>query len=51
MTKNKLIDGKEISSKIREKVKKFGSKLIETSGKVPGLAVVLVGKILQVKYM
>ena len=44
MTKNKLIDGKEISSKIREKVKKFGSELIETSGKVPGLAVVLVGE-------
>ena len=43
MSEYKIIDGKEISEKIRKKIKSFGSKLIETSGRVPGLAVVLVG--------
>ena len=43
MSKNKIIDGKEISEKIRKRIKSFGSDLIEKSGKVPGLAVVLVG--------
>ena len=43
MSENKIIDGKEISEKIRKRIKSFGSELIEKSGKVPGLAVVLVG--------
>ena len=43
MNENKIIDGKEISQKIRKRIKSFGSELIETSGRVPGLAVVLVG--------
>ncbi len=41
---NKIIDGKLISSEIREKVKKFGDQLKSKTGKVPGLAVVLVGE-------
>ena len=41
---NKIIDGKLISSEIREKVKKFGEQLKSKTGKVPGLAVVLVGE-------
>ena len=41
---DKIIDGKLISSEIREKVKKFGSQLKSKTGKVPGLAVVLVGE-------
>ena len=41
---DKIIDGKLISSEIREKVKKFGSQLKNKTGKVPGLAVVLVGE-------
>ena len=41
---NKIIDGKLISSEIREKVKKFGGQLKSKTGKVPGLAVVLVGE-------
>ena len=41
---NKIIDGKLISSEIREKVKKFGVQLKSKTGKVPGLAVVLVGE-------
>tara|TARA_B100000963_G_C22575637_1_gene648277 strand:- start:527 stop:1426 length:900 start_codon:yes stop_codon:yes gene_type:complete len=44
MNDNKIIDGKLISSQIREKVKFFGSKLIDETGKKPGLAVVLVGQ-------
>ena len=41
---NKIIDGKLISSEIREKVKKFADQLKSKTGKVPGLAVVLVGE-------
>ena len=44
MNGNKIIDGKLISSQIREKIKFFGNKLIEKTGKKPGLAVVLVGE-------
>ena len=44
MNNNKIIDGKLISSQIREKIKYFGNKLIEKTGKKPGLAVVLVGE-------
>ncbi|MAJ56542.1 MAG: bifunctional methylenetetrahydrofolate dehydrogenase/methenyltetrahydrofolate cyclohydrolase FolD [Candidatus Pelagibacter sp.] len=44
MNDNKVIDGKLISSQIREKVKFFGSKLIDKTKKKPGLAVVLVGE-------
>jgi methylenetetrahydrofolate dehydrogenase (NADP+)/methenyltetrahydrofolate cyclohydrolase len=44
MNENKIIDGKLISSQIRGKIKYFGDKLIEKTGKKPGLAVVLVGE-------
>ena len=44
MNDNKVIDGKLISSQIREKVKFFGNKLIDKTKKKPGLAVVLVGE-------
>ena len=44
MNDNKIIDGKLISNQIREKIKFFGEKLIDTTGKKPGLAVVLVGE-------
>ncbi len=44
MDNNKIIDGKLISNQIREKIKLFGNKLIEKTGKKPGLAVVLVGE-------
>ncbi len=44
MNDNKIIDGKLISGQIREKIKYFGNKLIEKTGKKPGLAVVLVGE-------
>ena len=44
MTENKIIDGKKISSEIREKVKFFAEKLKIESGRTPGLAVVLVGE-------
>ena len=44
MTENKIIDGKKISSEIREKVKFFAEKLKKESGRIPGLAVVLVGE-------
>ncbi len=44
MDNNKIIDGKFISNQIREKIKFFGNKLIEKTGKKPGLAVVLVGE-------
>ena len=40
----KIIDGKKVSSEIREKIKKFGDILIKESGRIPGLAVVLVGE-------
>jgi len=44
MNDNKIIDGKLISNQIREKIKFFGNKLIDKTGKKPGLAVVLVGE-------
>ncbi|MEE2695285.1 MAG: bifunctional methylenetetrahydrofolate dehydrogenase/methenyltetrahydrofolate cyclohydrolase FolD [Pseudomonadota bacterium] len=44
MDKNKIIDGKNISSEIREKIKKFSNELKKKSGRTPGLAVVLVGE-------
>ena len=44
MNDNKIIDGKLISNQIREKIKFFGEKLIDETGKKPGLAVVLVGE-------
>ena len=44
MNGNKIIDGKLISSEIRDKIKKFGNELQNKSGKKPGLAVVLVGE-------
>ncbi len=44
MNNNKIIDGKLISNQIREKIKFFGNKLIDKTGKKPGLAVVLVGE-------
>ena len=44
MSNTKIIDGKIISSEIREKVKKFGDELKKKTGKTPGLAVVLVGE-------
>ncbi len=44
MDKNKIIDGKEVSLEIRNKIKIFGADLIQKSGRVPGLAVVLVGE-------
>ena len=44
MDKNKIIDGKEVSSEIRSKIKIFGADLIKKSGRTPGLAVVLVGE-------
>ena len=44
MIENKIIDGKEISAQIREKVKEFGETLKKESGRTPGLAVVLVGE-------
>ena len=44
MDKSKIIDGKEVSSEIRSKIKIFGADLIQKSGRVPGLAVVLVGE-------
>ena len=43
MSENKIIDGKSVSSEIRDKVKKFGNDLKSKTGKTPGLAVVLVG--------
>ncbi len=44
MEDNKIIDGKKISSQIREKIKYFGDILKNEAGKTPGLAVVLVGE-------
>ena len=41
---NKIIDGKEIASEIRNKIKNIGIELIEKAGRKPGLAVVLVGE-------
>lgn len=44
MSDDRVIDGKLVSSKIRDRIKDFGSQLVENSGKTPGLAVVLVGE-------
>ena len=41
---DKIIDGKKISSEIRDKIRKFSDVLKQESGKTPGLAVVLVGE-------
>ncbi len=43
MSENKIIDGKIVSAEIRKKVKELGGELINSTGKTPGLAVVLVG--------
>ncbi len=40
----KVIDGKIVSSQIRQKIKTFGDELRNKTGKTPGLAVVLVGE-------
>tara|TARA_X000000950_G_scaffold288361_1_gene404718 strand:+ start:5923 stop:6819 length:897 start_codon:yes stop_codon:yes gene_type:complete len=40
----KIIDGKLVSSEIRQKIKIFGDKLTSKTQKTPGLAVVLVGE-------
>ncbi|MBZ4682897.1 MAG: 5,10-methylenetetrahydrofolate dehydrogenase [Fusobacteriales bacterium] len=40
----KIIDGRKISSAIKEEIKKEVTELKEKTGKVPGLAVVLVGE-------
>lgn len=44
MKDRKIIDGKQVSEKIRRRIKEFGSNLIQKTGKKPGLAVVLVGE-------
>ena len=44
MNEQKIIDGKKVSSEIREKIKILGDKLKSETGKTPGLAVVLVGE-------
>lgn len=44
MNENKIIDGKIVSSQIRQKIKILGDKLKSQTGKTPGLAVVLVGE-------
>ena len=44
MVENKIIDGKLVASEIRTKIKEVAKDLIKKSGKVPGLAVVLVGE-------
>ena len=44
MNEQKIIDGKKVSAEIREKIKIQGNKLINETGKTPGLAVVLVGE-------
>ena len=43
MNENKIIDGKIVSSQIRQKIKILGDKLKSQTGRTPGLAVVLVG--------
>ena len=42
--KKKIIDGKEIASEIRLKVKSLGQDLFKKTKRIPGLAVVLVGE-------
>ena len=42
--KKKIIDGKEIASEIRLKVKSLGEDLFKRTTRIPGLAVVLVGE-------
>ena len=44
MTDNKIIDGKLVSSEIRKKIKNFADELKINTGRIPGLAVVLVGE-------
>ena len=44
MNENKIIDGKIVSSQIRQKIKILGDKLKSQTGRTPGLAVVLVGE-------
>ena len=44
MIDGKIINGKEIASQIREKVKLIGSDFISKTGHTPGLCVVLVGE-------
>ena len=40
----KIIDGKEFSTRIRQQVKEDVAKIKELTGKIPGLAVILVGE-------
>ncbi|GAB1402282.1 hypothetical protein MASR1M68_11930 [Elusimicrobiota bacterium] len=40
----KIINGKEISEKIRQELKSQVEELIKEKGKVPGLATILVGE-------
>ena len=51
MNDTKIIDGKLISSQIREKIRIYGDKLKDKTNKTPGLAVVLVGENPLVKFM
>ncbi|MCX2722990.1 bifunctional methylenetetrahydrofolate dehydrogenase/methenyltetrahydrofolate cyclohydrolase FolD [Roseibium salinum] len=44
MPKAQIIDGKAIASSVRDEITRRAAKLLETSGKRPGLAVVLVGE-------
>ena len=44
MIENKIIDGKEIASKLREKIKILGEEFKNQTSITPGLAVVLVGE-------
>ena len=44
MVENKIIDGKEIASKLREKIKILGEEFKNQTSITPGLAVVLVGE-------
>ena len=44
MIENKIIDGKEIASKLREKIKILGEEFKNQTSIIPGLAVVLVGE-------
>lgn len=44
MNDGKIINGKEVASQIREKVKLIGSDFISKTGHTPGLCVVLVGE-------
>ncbi|MBO6860207.1 MAG: bifunctional methylenetetrahydrofolate dehydrogenase/methenyltetrahydrofolate cyclohydrolase, partial [Roseibium sp.] len=42
MPKAQIIDGKAIAESVRQEITNRAAKLLETSGKRPGLAVVLV---------